>query len=226
MEHPPGGWMYTESFIPQWTAPPGSFDTVVRAVIALRQGNRALTAQHNKSTDYEVVSNEVDEFNAQRMLSHGWEAFVADGGTGPPNPVFSHPQRLRRSPGVVGIVRRAATVGVGMIRDLWLGDSLKPVSPELSEKRAQVCVVCPRHDGDKEFIDKLTAEAAKGVRALMQAKYDMELKTSVDDKLGMCRACGCVLPLKVHVSLEVAKKKLKPGDFEQLHETCWIRHET
>ena len=172
-----------------------------------------------------MIENEVDEQNAQRCLSHGWSAFVEDS-VGPPQPVFHQPQRLPRVAAAATSVKRGATVGVAMIRDLWLGDSLRPVKPELSENRAQVCVKCPRNDGDKSFLDKLTTEAANTVRALLQAKYDIDVRTTVDDKLGMCRACGCVLPLKVHVSLVEAKKKLKPEEFAQLHETCWIRHES
>lgn len=216
---PPFGWQYTEPSVPGWVAPAGSFDAVVNAILQLRLGNKALTAQYNLPTDREVIANQLDEFNAQRCLSAGWTDFVENSAS-PPMPVFPSPQRLSRL-GAVATSLKHAVVGVATIRDHWLGDSLKPVEQSLAEKRATTCVDCPQN-GDPNLIERLTSEAAKVVKGLMQAKEDMELKTSVDDKIHTCKACGCFLGLKVWTPLAHILKNQKPDERAKLDPRCWI----
>lgn len=198
---------------------------MVRAVITLRQGNPGLTAQHNLATDYNTVSNEVDEQNAARCIAHGWSNLVMDQGTGPPNPNFLPPQRLRPVVAAATSLKRTAAVGVAMIRDMWLGDSLKPVEPALAEKRAMICVDCPQH-GDPNLIERLTGEVANTIRLLLQTREDMDLKTSVDSKLQTCKACGCFLKLKVHTKLDFVQKTMKAEDRAKLDPRCWALNES
>lgn len=235
-EYPPGGFLFVEPGIPQWQPPPGSFNAVATAILQLRLGNPAITAQGNRSTQLSVIENELDEFNAQRCLSHGWTDFV-ENSAGPPSPVFLSPQRLPRPAAVgVGTSLKRAAVGVATIRDWWLGDSLKPVEVSLAEKRAQVCVECVKN-GDPNLLERLTGSAATMLKGLIQAKEDMELKTSVDDKLHTCTCCGCNLGIKIWVKSDYLLKHLKPEDISALKAvvlkkdkitpmTCWIIDET
>lgn len=217
--------MFVEASVPQWVPPPGSFDTVVRAVLALRKGNPALVSQHNKSLQYSVIENEVDEFNAARCMAHGWTSFVQADGAGPPQPSFLPPQRLRPVVAAATSLKRTAAVGVAMIRDMWLGDSLKPVEPALAEKRAMICVDCPQH-GDPNLIERLAGEVANTIRLLLQTREDMDLKTSVDSKLQTCKACGCFLKLKVHTKLDFVQKTMKAEDRAKLDHRCWALNES
>lgn len=222
---PPFGWQYTEPSVPGWVAPAGSFDAVVNAILQLRLGNKALTAQYNLPTDREVIANQLDEFNAQRCLSAGWTDFVENSAS-PPMPVFLSPQRLPRPAAVgVGTSLKRAAVGVATIRDWWLGDSLKPVDQALAEKRAATCVACPLNV-EPNFLGKLAANVAETFKGLMAAKADMDLKTSLDDKLFSCSACGCWNPLKIWVGLPHIQKNMKPEEKLKLHASCWILHES
>lgn len=203
---------------------------VARAILALRQGNRALTAQHNLSLDFNTISNELDEFNAQRCMAHGWNDFVQDVGTGPPQPVFPSPQRLRPLAAATNAVKRPL-IGVNVVKD-WLGDGLKPVASELSEKRAAICADCPQNQ-DPNFIQKLAAVAAEGLRSLMVIRGDLGAKTTLDEKLHSCQVCDCALQLKVHTPIEHIIKRTPPDIMAKFlavrtrsNQLCWIVSES
>jgi hypothetical protein len=99
-------------------------------------------------------------------------------------------------------------IGVAIVQD-WLGDGLKPVEPELSAKRAAVCVKCPQN-GDPNFMERLTGAAAEALRSLMIIRDDLSAKTPFDDQLHQCKICSCNLRLKVHTPIEHIAKHTPP----------------
>ena len=72
------------------------------------------------------------------------------------------------------------------------------------------------------MLDFFTAEAAKTIHTQLQMRTEMELKTSVDDKLGICHACSCWTPLKVHVPMEFILAHTSELTKTALHKSCWI----
>jgi hypothetical protein len=106
----------------------------------------------------------------------------------------------------------------------WLGEGGKPVSQELAESRAKVCVNCPYNTKVKLW-EKLKSAAADVVRSHIEIKTGMDIHADGEDELGMCRICSCVLFLKVHVPLKhitdnTDDETLKR--FQTLKPDCWI----
>lgn len=218
-EFPPGSFQYLQSQT-GWSAIPGSFDSVVRQVIGHRIGNKAISQQYNLSTDYTLVSAEVDEFNAARCVASGWNGFVIEA----PAPSFRPPTVFKKlSQNVVGGSKRIVA-GVKAVA-LWLGDGLKPVSQELAEQRASVCVKCPLNkEGD--FWQKIGAAAASQVRTQLEIKNDMALKTIYDAQLFSCQACDCWLPLKTFCEIDFITSYTSEWVWGKLDPGCWMLSET
>lgn len=213
-EFPPGSFQFLQ---PQtgWSATAGSFDSVVRQVIGHRAGNRAITKQYNLATDYDPVANEVDEFNAARCLSHGWDGFIINA----PAQSFRQPTPFKKLQNVVGGAKRVVA-GVKAVA-LWLGDGLKPVEASTANGRASICAVCPQN-GDPNFIERLSAEGAAEIKTMMAIKHDLTLTTPFDAKLHTCKACSCHLPLKVFAPLDYVTKTMSAATRQGLDQRCWI----
>lgn len=203
-----------------WSAPPySSFDALVKALIQHRRGNPHLARKHNWSLDYNVVANEIDSHNAAICEKMGWNDFILNEAsfpkTMPPRPNIGS-----ASAGAVAAVKRTVA-GVKVVSD-WLGSGLRPVSQERAEKRASICVKCPLNQ-DPNWLQKLDAIAAKQVKTLMEIKNDLQLRTSLDDKLMTCAACDCFLQTKVWTPLEFILKNTSEETKAKLDPFCWIK---
>lgn len=214
----PNGFRY---IVPEtgWTAPlHSSFDALVKALIQHRRGNPHLARKHNWSLDYNVVANQVDEYNAAICVAHNWNDFILNEASfpklTPPRPNIGS-----ASAGAVAAVKRTVA-GVKVVSD-WLGSGLRPVSQERAEKRASICVKCPLNQ-DPNWLQKLDAIAAKQVKTLVEVKNDLTLKTSLDDKLLSCQACDCYLPTKVWIELQHVLKNTSAEARARLDPFCWI----
>lgn len=203
-----------------WSATPGSFDSVVRQVMAHRAGNTAISRQYSLELDYEPIANEVDSYNAARCVASGWLGFVIEA----PQPSFRVPTQFKRlSAAAVGTGKRVVA-GVKAVA-LWLGDGLKPVAQELAEQRAECCSKCPKN-GDPNFIERLSAIGAEEIRTMMAIRNDLALKTSYDAKLHTCTVCSCHLPLKVFCPLDHITATMSAEIRSALHPACWIKLES
>lgn len=97
----------------------------------------------------------------------------------------------------------------------WIGDGGVPVSPELANKRADICAACPQNVAKVKKIEKAVAEA---ILRKEEVRNKMDLRTGNDHNLRMCATCGCYLKLKVWVPF----KNLREEDFP---ENCWFWRE-
>lgn len=187
------------------------------AIIAMRQAN----PRFNLSIDPAKVEWEMDVQNTARLQAMpGTAHFLLPGTVAGAPPSFPQPQpRVARA--AVAEVKRVAT-GIGVIVDMF-GPNAQPVAPELSERRALICVECPLNERGS-LLQRFTAEAVKKIQGIMAIVKEMELKTSVDSKLGICGACECSCAFKVHVPLEVIESKTSPETMAAFHEKCWIRN--
>lgn len=220
---PPHGFLYNEpafGMAKPFGGPSTSFNALVDAVWSARRANKYLAEKHNLSTDRAGVEYDVEQQNVARMLSRGWTDFVElDAQPVPPHSVDSKKNPFANA---VGGVKRVAA-GVGVLLD-WLGSGGKPVEQALAEHRATVCSTCPKNDGGN-WTSYFTGPAAAKIKTQLEMKGDLQLKTSLDDKLTVCSACDCPLPLKVHTPLvhvlahtsEEVKKRFDPR--------CWVLHE-
>lgn len=217
-QFPAGGWEFYE---PTTGWRPNSwmdFNDVVRQIISHRQAN----PRFNLSTDREQVAAQLVAFTEARLRSTygaGADQWILNESGSPP-PDFITPRR--RQPGVaaaVGLVEpKRVSMAIGLLLD-FLGPSLRPVSHELAEKRAAVCVTCPNNQPGG-MLDHVAGEALK---KLLEYKAEEKLFTSHDDQLRECLGCRCNLRLKPHVELAYILEKTSPEVMEKLTTFCWIK---
>jgi hypothetical protein len=216
-QFPPGGW---EFFNPStgWSAPTpkgSTFDQTVNLIIKHRLANPAATVKHRLSTDIATVGNELENYTRARI------GLPAMGSELPKmTPPATLPSMSGAVLGAVAAVKKMAA-GVGFLLE-WEESGLPPVGEDVSEKRAGICVDCPKNEQGKSLTEIFTVPAA----AMIQRKYErleqMQLKTSHDVNLKVCQACLCPLRLKVHAPMELILKRLKPEQRAELDTRCWI----
>lgn len=215
---PNGGWKFRQ---PQtaWTNPMSmvGFKASVDAIVKHRLANPAITAKHSLATDWDVVAEELKAYTRLRL--------------GMPDPKVSFFQQRPHNPlkdgaaaGDVSLFQRVARLGTG-IRTLadWLPDG-KTVPQELADKRATTCVTCPQHKTGN-WLDMFVAPVANLLKKQLEEREKLNLKTSQDDKLNFCDACGCPLKTKVHIPIEYIRKHMKQPEIDRLDPRCWVLSE-
>lgn len=220
-EIPPGGWSFLQ---PQtgWRNPMAmvGLDASIKAIIAHRQSNQAITIQHQLSTDYDGVKAELMRFTRIRLKipEIGDSGFFRAGRNNPPSRggVAAAGASFARQ-----IVRSAT--GVATLAD-WLGNEGKPVEPALSEARATICATCPQNKAG-DLMSFFTRPVAELLRRQLEERRNMNLRTSLDEKIGVCDACGCPIKLKVHVPLSFIKAHIQKPERDLLDPRCWILKE-
>lgn len=132
----------------------------------------------------EDIDQEIEDCACQNLESHR-EHWCQERHS----PVDSHAERPRW---------RAAEV-LRFLKTVWnwgTMDGFKFVPMEEAERRAKICVTCPKN------VTVSGCLGCTGVAALVR-KIRGDHKTSVDHKLNACNACGCELKVKVLVPSEV-----------------------
>lgn len=218
---PPGGYQY---FQPQtgWSARPGAtFDEVVRELIHHRMAN----PRFNLSTDFDTVANELDEFTCIRLAfnpnycTHGnAPPFLS---VPPPQPQSAGHQSENAAAGVKKYARNTAA-GIGLYLE-WFGTG-KPVNKEEAEKRAALCVQCPKHVKGN-FMQRFNQLAATEIMTVFGILNDLELHTSKDSQLALCDPCDCPVKAKVWSPLDIILKHLRPEAKAGLWEKCWMTNQ-
>ncbi len=190
----------------------GSFTEAVNFETSFRKKNPALVAKNNWSLDPDDIANDVDAYNAQRMVAGGWLNFVDMEGIPPPAGGAA-----RSGLGAVA----AEVSGLAVYRELFTGGSV-PVAHEEAERRAAICAVCPVNNTKLNFRQRFRDYVAKGLTELVGILRDLDFQTSHDRQLGTCDACECPLFAKVHIAMPTILKHLKPAQHAKLHSSCWI----
>lgn len=203
-----------------------SFDSIVQQVIAHRLGNRHLIAKNGHSVDPAVVANEVDNYNTKICLQQGWGQYVEGGqalavpfrqrgrGVLPPPPP---PKAFAQSLGNVAGGSRA-------IVD-FVANRQEAVPDEVAITRAQICAVCPQNQSGG-WLARFTRPVAEAIRRRLEQRRKMNLSTPVDEKLGVCNACDCPIPLMIHFPLETKLKHMSERSKASLHADCWVLKES
>ncbi len=198
-----------------------SFDHIVAALQAHVRGNPHQAQQSGMPSDAESLGILVEQQTVKALQREGYTDFVIEeASAASPKPIAQHPLRPRQ-PGVAVVKSMAA--GASLYVD-WLGQGGKPVAHSLAESRASVCVTCPNNQpGDwKTFF---TEQAAALILKTLELKNDMDLSTSVDEKLGLCRVCLCPLKSKAWVPLSHVKAHTSATVLANLPSPCWIKDE-
>lgn len=216
---PPNGWQFREPST-GWTAPTpigSTFSQTVDLIIAMRRKNPAITAKFNLATNPEVVASELEKYNRKRLG-------LPEEATPPP---FLESHRRSSGAGAAAVavdamagLKRAAS-GTAVIVD-WLKSGGAPVAQELANKRAAICVTCPKNVAGSWF----TTAPAELIKETLEARKDLKLETPSDAQLKSCDVCKCLMRLKVWTPLEFILKRTKPEVMAEFPARCWIaRHE-
>lgn len=214
---PPEGFLYHVAQT-GWNAPRHlSFNDTVNAISEHHKAN----PRFNLPTDREAVAALLAAQTEARLIStYGAAAdqWIIQGSEGSPAPPFTVARR-RAVAGPAAVVEpKRVSMAIGLLLD-FLGPSLRPVSHELAEKRAAVCVTCPNNQPGG-MLDHVAGEALK---KLLEYKAEEKLFTSHDDQLRECLGCRCNLRLKPHVELAYILEKTSPEVMEKLTTFCWIK---
>ena len=119
---------------------------------------------------------------------------------------------------------RATASGAATLND-WLGEGGVPVADWQAEARAETCEQCPLNR-EPFWWEHAKNKIAETVKERLVTKNKMDLRVSNEDDLGICKPCGCVLPLKVWVPIKHIRDHTSPEVFEALPQTnCWLRAE-
>lgn len=220
----PGGWQFYQ---PQtdWHAPgplENTFQQQVDNIVKMRQAN----PRFKLPTDPAVVAADLEAYTIARwekMYSRrGMAKFLAN----PPEEVKKKGSNTtHNSKHSLRGVAAAAGIDTRALED-WLGAGGTPVPQELANARAAVCVPCRANQGG--WTRTLTVPAARAVRAYLEHKNRMKLATPHDPQLQSCKACTCVLTLKVFQPIQHIKDNTSPETFEKHREynpDCWVLRE-
>lgn len=196
-----------------WTNPYAmvGFKASVDAIRKHRLANPAITAKHRLSTDPNEIGNELEKFTRVRLN-------IPDPSTSFFQSSSSLPSRVVAA---AADIKRAAQ-GTAVVLD-WIQAGGDPVAQELAEKRAAVCVECPKNVQGAWYTEapaELLKAAIIGWQSLKGSKFPFE--TQQGDKLKSCDVCKCLMRLKVFCPLDSILEKTKPEIMKEFPQACWI----
>jgi hypothetical protein len=105
----------------------------------------------------------------------------------------------------------------------WLGSGGRPIPAALAQHRADVCLICVENKEPLWWERVIKHPVAVTIRKTLAIKASMDLKVNGEIELGICRVCGCCIPLKVHTPIEhilAHESHAKPYP-----DNCWIHNE-
>lgn len=208
----PGGFRFYEPSTKWQPTPFSSLDSITEQLIAHRRGRPDLVIKNGWSLDRAQVRAEVEQFNVAFCQQQGWTDYLLGGAETVP---FTEPIRLPLRQRAKNLVVGAETLVA------WDDEGAPTVPAEVAAHRAQICVLCPRN-GKGGIESYFTVPVANKIRSELERKRSMKLETPFDDKLGVCEACSCPLPLKVWMPLPNILKKISAEQKAELHPDCWI----
>jgi hypothetical protein len=218
---PPGEWQMLHPEAGQKEPWKGSFSEIAAKELAFRQQNPAIVQKNNLSLNPADIENDVDAYNTQRMIAGGYFNFVEFEGDYAPSPE----KKTRFNP-LAGAVAGAKAIAAGV--GVWLemfGPEGKTVSQDVAERRAATCVRCQLNDTKTSIKNLFLDKAAQEIQQVYGILNNLDLHTSQDEKLGVCRACLCPLKSKVWADISHIANHLTDEMKEKLWSECWIRAE-
>ena len=105
--------------------------------------------------------------------------------------------------------------GMKIIRE-WIGQGSEVVPQEEAQRRADICIQCPKNVGGWMIIDRV----ADAIRRQTELKNHLNLRVDNEDKVKTCSACGCNSRLKLWIPL----KNIEPEESERakFDPKCWL----
>lgn len=213
---PPGGFRFRQAET-DWSAPRHlSFDDTVTAIIKHRLNN----PQHKLATDRAQVEHELELYTIARLKQRpGGDAYIV-GDTG--SLVLPKSLPLRERPLAAGAVKFVKnTVAGASLWAKWFADG--PVTRDVAERRAAVCIACPAHIRGS-LMQRFTQVVARELGAVFGALKEAKMETAYDESLAICDICDCPMRAKVWVPLPLIESELRDETKAALPANCWIKH--
>ena len=110
--------------------------------------------------------------------------------------------------------------GVEIISD-WLGAGGVPVEQHTAEYRAFTCELCSENRPGNWW-DQVKNSIATWIGWTIEVKNRMKLEVPNENKLGICRACGCCNRLKIWTPIEHIKTHTSFEVSRRFPGNCWI----
>ena len=210
-----GGWQFRQ---PQtgWVNPAAmiSESASIDAIRKHRLANPAITAKHNLSTDPVQIGKELVAFQQARGALPPEQmspSFFARSRSSLPAPVL----------GVAAGIKRAAQ-GTAVLLD-WLASGGNPVAQELAEKRAAICVACPKNVEGAWYVTAPAELLKSAIQGWQEFKgSDFAFETAQGDKLKSCDVCKCLMRLISFTQLKHILEKSKPEILAAFPPNCWV----
>jgi len=211
---PTGGWQFRQPEI-NWavTAPISkTLDGAAMELFQQRNKNSTLAEKYKWAMTLAGCRADVIRFNRKRLGLNP---------EGTPLPFLDrHSSPSGRVAGAVADslagLKRAAQ-GSAVVLD-WLMSGGAAVAQELANKRASVCVTCPRNVDGAWY----TTAPAELIKKTLEARADLKLETPDDAALKSCDVCKCLMRLKVWCPLEFILNKTRPEVMAEFPGHCWI----
>lgn len=195
-EVPPGGFRYFQKETGHWISSP-SLDELISAVKKHRTANNLPVGTEFKAeVENQLCENCPPETCAQN------ETTKTTTQAGP-------------------ISFKAALETASLLTNWFIRYGRKHVDVGLAEKRASICVQCPRN----QPIQGCTTCNLGAVREAV-VKIVGGRKTKHDSLLNACAICGCSLRAKIHLPIELLKEYLTPEKLAQFPQWCWVKEES
>lgn len=107
----------------------------------------------------------------------------------------------------------------------WLADGAPLVNAELATARGEICAKCPLNV-EPNWAEKISKMPVAGViKQLMEKKHDLKIGVAIERELSICKACGCVLRLKIHEPISYITQHTDPTTIHKFDPACWITKE-
>ena len=119
--------------------------------------------------------------------------------------------------------------GIEALAD-WLGDPGLPVHQMVAEFRSERCATgndgkpCPLNV-EPNWWDRVKTQIALWIRRELELKHGMGLRVANEEKIHMCKSCGCCLRLKVWTPKSHLQKHITKESLEHNPDYCWLRKE-
>ena len=210
---PPNGFSFRQNQT-GWELNVWDFEQLCQQLQAHRLANPSLKLP----TDLDSIREEVDVTNANRVASIPNAESYVTGGPVIPKTRASHGLSPRLQ-SAAGSIKKIA-IGAGLLID-WIIEGANPVSAEVANARAQVCVKCPKNS-PASLSNFFTRSASELICKEIEQVKKLDMTTPDDEKLGVCTACACPLRAKVWCPLSYINEHMAPEIKADLHFSCWI----
>lgn len=121
---------------------------------------------------------------------------------------------------LIGEIQNTAR-GAAVLKD-WLGDA-EVVPQHIAEERAKICIDCPENR-EPRWWEKIKTDLADRMILHLSVKNKIGLAVKDEEKLGICRVCGCCNPLAIWVPNEHLKKHTSAELQSKFPAWCWKKY--